>query len=200
MVDTLSVYDAPKGTVMRSLPQYTRYSSPLTLMAIQSHEVDGETWYHVSLPAKPNGQTGWVRASDVTVRSTDTAIHVYLAEHQLDLVVAGTVTMTAPVAVGSPYTPTPRGTFYITDPIDLASDPGTAYGTYALGISGYSDALDTFKGSLPQIAIHGTSQPNLIGRSVSNGCVRMTNTAVVDLAARVGLGTPVIISASRTQA
>ena len=135
------------------------------------------TWYQVALPAKPNGQTGWVRASDVTVRSTDTTIHVYLAEHQLDLVVDGTVTMTAPVAIGSPYTPTPRGTFYITDPIDLASDPGSAYGAYALGISGYSDALDTFKGSLPQIAIHGTSQPQLIGKSVSNGCVRMTNKA-----------------------
>ncbi|NYI40707.1 L,D-transpeptidase [Demequina lutea] len=199
-VGTLDVFDAPGGTVTRGLSRYTYYSSPLTLMAIDKGEADGDTWYQVLLPGKPNGQTGWVRASDVTVSSTDTVIHVYLAEHELDLVVDGTVAMTAPVAVGAPATPTPLGTFYITDSIDLSTNPSGVYGSYALGLSGYSEALDSFKGTLPQIAIHGTYLPESVGKSVSNGCIRMRNDAVHNLAARVGLGTPVIVSASRVAA
>ncbi|NTV40057.1 MAG: L,D-transpeptidase [Demequinaceae bacterium] len=199
-VDTLEVFDAPGGTVTRGLDRYTRYSLPLTLLAIDSREAGGETWYEALLPAKPNGQTGWVKASDVTVTSTDTVIHVYLAERQLDVVVGGEVAMTAPVAVGAPATPTPLGTFYITDPIDLTARPSAVYGDYALGLSGYSEALDSFKGTLPQIAIHGTNAPNMIGQPVSNGCLRMKNDAVRDVASRVGLGTPVIISASRADA
>jgi lipoprotein-anchoring transpeptidase ErfK/SrfK len=199
MVNTLDVFDAPNGAITREMSRYTYYSSPLTLMAIEDADVAGATWYQVLLPAKPNGQTGWVRASDVSVTSTDTLIHVYLAEHELDLVVDGTVTMTEPVAVGAPATPTPLGTFYITDPIDLSADPSSVYGSYALGLSGYSEALNSFKGTVPQIAIHGTDQPNLIGQSVSNGCIHLENSAITDLAVRVGLGTPVIISASRTQ-
>lgn len=197
-VTSLSVFDQPAGVVTRELGRYTRYSLPLTLMAIDSAEVDGASWYQVSLPAKPNGQTGWVRASDVSVSSTHTVVHVYLEERQLDVVVNGSVSMTAPVAVGAAATPTPLGTFYITDPIDLTAHPSAVYGTYALGLSGYSEALDSFKGTLPQIAIHGTNAPNMIGQAVSNGCIRMKNDAVVDVAARVGLGTPVIVSASRT--
>jgi lipoprotein-anchoring transpeptidase ErfK/SrfK len=200
MVDNLAVFDAPGGAVARELDRYTRYSLPLTLMAIDDADVAGETWYHVSLPAKPNGQTGWVRASDVMVSSTDVAIRVYLAEHELDVVVDGEVVLTAPVAVGDPATPTPLGTFYITDPIDLAGNPTGVYGAYALGLSGYSEALDSFKGTSPQIAIHGTNQPRFIGQSVSNGCIRMNNNDVVAVAAHVGLGTPVVVSSSRADA
>ena len=200
MVDSLSVFDAPDGAVTRSLGQYTYYSRPLTLMAIDAIEADGNTWYEVSLPAKPNGQTGWVRASEVIVSSTDTVIHVYLAQHELDVVVGGAVELTAPVAVGSPKTPTPLGTFYITDPIDLSANPTGVYGAYALGLSAYSEALDSFKGTIPQIAIHGTNVPGSIGQSVSNGCIRMQNDAVRDLGGRVGIGTPVIVSAARPEA
>lgn len=200
IVGALQVFDSPGGAVTRELPAYTRYALPLTLMAVDDAEIAGVRWYQVSLPAKPNGQTGWVRASDVVVTSTNTAVHVYLAEHELDVMVDGAVALTAPVAVGDPATPTPLGTFYITDPIDLSSDPGGTYGAYALGISAYSETLDSFKGTLPQIAIHGTNQPASIGKSVSNGCVRMNNDTVAAVAQYVGLGTPVIIHASRADA
>ena len=41
--------------------------------------------------------------------------------------------------------------------------------------------------------IHGTTQPNSIGRSVSNGCIRMLNEHVKDLYERVPLGTKVTV-------
>ncbi len=43
--------------------------------------------------------------------------------------------------------------------------------------------------------IHGTTQPSSIGRSVSNGCIRMINEHVIDLYNRVPVGTPVTVLA-----
>ena len=41
--------------------------------------------------------------------------------------------------------------------------------------------------------IHGTTAPNSIGRSVSNGCIRMLNAHVEDLYERVPIGTKVSV-------
>jgi lipoprotein-anchoring transpeptidase ErfK/SrfK len=41
--------------------------------------------------------------------------------------------------------------------------------------------------------IHGTDNDRTIGRATSSGCFRMTNGHVTDLAARVGVGTPVVV-------
>ncbi|MEM6498855.1 MAG: L,D-transpeptidase, partial [Pseudomonadota bacterium] len=41
--------------------------------------------------------------------------------------------------------------------------------------------------------IHGTTAPRSIGRSVSNGCIRMINEHVVDLYERVPVGTVVTV-------
>ena len=43
-------------------------------------------------------------------------------------------------------------------------------------------------------AIHGTNEPSKIGRFVSHGCIRMLNADVTDLFARVGVGTPVVVT------
>jgi lipoprotein-anchoring transpeptidase ErfK/SrfK len=43
------------------------------------------------------------------------------------------------------------------------------------------------------VGIHGTPQPELLGRAVSGGCVRMRNADVVRIYSRVRLGTPVIV-------
>eukprot|EP01037_Dinobryon_pediforme_P008945 gene8945-biopygen5380 len=41
--------------------------------------------------------------------------------------------------------------------------------------------------------IHGTNEPEEIGRSVSSGCIRMRNIDVIDLYKRVKIGTKVIV-------
>jgi lipoprotein-anchoring transpeptidase ErfK/SrfK len=41
--------------------------------------------------------------------------------------------------------------------------------------------------------IHGTNEPRTIGRSVSSGCIRMLNDDIIDLYARVGIGTKVVV-------
>lgn len=74
------------------------------------------------------------------------------------------------------------------------------YRRYARGVPGgpknplgaralylYRDGRDTM------YRIHGTNQPSSIGRSVSNGCIRMLNAHVKDLYERVPLGTTVVV-------
>lgn len=43
--------------------------------------------------------------------------------------------------------------------------------------------------------IHGTNQPEYIGSAISSGCIRMTNEDVIDLYARVKMGTTVVVLA-----
>lgn len=55
-------------------------------------------------------------------------------------------------------------------------------------------ALDLWQGRVDTLyRIHGTNQPNSIGRSVSSGCIRMWHQDVIDLFDRVPLRTKVIV-------
>lgn len=53
--------------------------------------------------------------------------------------------------------------------------------------------LHTESGNDTAIRIHGTTDPGSIGKSVSNGCIRMRNEAVMDLFDDVPIGTPVYV-------
>jgi lipoprotein-anchoring transpeptidase ErfK/SrfK len=59
----------------------------------------------------------------------------------------------------------------------------------ARGLYLYAGGKDT------QYRIHGTNQPEYIGRAISSGCIRMTNEDVIDLYNRVKLGTIVVVLA-----
>ncbi len=63
--------------------------------------------------------------------------------------------------------------------------PGNPLGARALYL--YKGGRDTY------YRIHGTTQPSSIGRSVSNGCIRMLNEHVADLYERVPLGSRVVV-------
>lgn len=75
-----------------------------------------------------------------------------------------------------------------------------AYAKYADGMPGGpknplgARAIYLFQnGRDTAIRIHGTIEPNSIGKSVSNGCLRMVNEHVIDLYDRVALGAPVMV-------
>ena len=117
-----------------------------------------------------------------------------LADHRVSLYKDGQEILSSPAVIGADRTPTPLGNYYITDPVDLRSRPGGAYGAYALGLSGYSEVLFEFNGGPGQIAIHGTNNPELVGQNVSNGCIRVPNDIIVEIARQAPLGTPVVIT------
>ncbi len=187
----LLVYDQPNGKVVSTLSAKTDYQLPRTLLATSSQP----NWLQVLLPQKPNDSTGWIKGSDVTTTTTDYSMRVSLSQHHLWLYKAGAPVVDSAVVIGKKETPTPTGLFYVTDPVDLQSQPNGPYGAFALGLSGYSNVLPSFDGGPPQIAVHGTPFPDQVGQDISNGCVRVPSPIILQIAKAVPLGTPVTIQA-----
>ena len=63
------------------------------------------------------------------------------------------------------------------------------------GVAGFSDVLQHFGGGVGQIAIHGWNNDAVMGTAASNGCVRMRNGDIAQVAALAPVGTPVQIVA-----
>ncbi len=190
--EDIPVYAAPDPAAkpVTTLTKQTEYLLPRTVLVFD----ESQDWLHVYLPMRPNSVTGWVKATDVSVsQPLEWEVKVSLADHKLTLLHNGAVFFSVPAATGTNDNPTPTGTFFMTDPIDLASQPGTAYGAFAIGLSGHSNTLSEFEGSDGQIAIHGTNDPGTIGQQVSHGCVRVNNDVILKLA-KLPIGTPVVIT------
>ena len=94
----------------------------------------------------------------------------------------------APVGVGAPATPTPRGRFYIRERL---RGTGGAYGPWAFGTSAYSTLSEWPGGGV--VGIHGTNQPGLLPGRPSHGCIRVRNRDIRRLARLMPIGTPVRI-------
>lgn len=100
--------------------------------------------------------------------------------HKLTLFNNNSVYKTYTVATGKPSTPTPKGTFRI---VNRAINPGGPFGARWLGLNAPNG----------DYGIHGTNNPASIGKSVSNGCIRMFNNQVIELSSLVPIGTVVTI-------
>ena len=149
------------------------------------------TWYHVQLPMRPNGATGWVRARNLWVTRVRTRIEVDVSARQLSFFRRGRLVLRTPAAVGSGATPTPYGRFYVNQRL-IPTNPNGPYGPGAIGISAFSNVLTGWTQGGP-VAIHGTNEPSSIGRAVSNGCVRLPNAVLLRLFRMTPAGTPVVV-------
>jgi lipoprotein-anchoring transpeptidase ErfK/SrfK len=129
----------------------------------------------------------------VSLRQVTQRIVVSLAARSMTVYDGQTPIMEAPVAIGDPTTPTPRGNYYI-DGAVRTPDPSGVYGPYQLSVAAFSEVLMTFGSGVGQIAMHGTNAPSLVGSAVSNGCLRMRNADITRLANTVEIGTPVQIA------
>jgi lipoprotein-anchoring transpeptidase ErfK/SrfK len=186
----LGVYDSPMASTARlSLSNPNGDSAPLAVLVISRN---GD-WIEALLPIRPNGSVGWIRASEVTLRQHDYHILVELSAHHITAWKGSAVIDSEAIGVGTANSPTPGGTYYVTEALQ-AIDPSGPYGPYALGLSGYSNVYQSFNGGDGAIGIHGTNDPSAIGRDVSHGCIRMSNTGVTMLAHTLPLGTPVFIA------
>lgn len=173
----------------------TSFGSPFVLAVT---EIDGD-WLRVEIPARPNSQEGWVRAADVTLSESEFRMELTLSDYTLRVLQGDEVVVETQVVIGRPNTPTPVGTFFLGEVLSAqqagVGSPAGAYGPYILATSAYSETLDLFDGGLPVIAFHGTNQPGLIGTQSSNGCVRMPNEVVTQLAGMLPAGTVITVTA-----
>jgi lipoprotein-anchoring transpeptidase ErfK/SrfK len=94
-------------------------------------------------------------------------------------------------AIGANATPTPLGRFYVNQRL-VPTNPYGPFGVGAIGISAFSNVLTGWAQGGP-VAIHGTNQPQLLGRQVSNGCIRIHNAVMRQMFRLAYSGTPVTI-------
>lgn len=151
---------------------------PVVFLAAGPYDPQAD-WTKVYLPVRPNGTTGFVRAEDVDVSANRFRVEVELTGHRLRLFDGEEQVLEEDIGVGTQNTPTPGGVFYIRSLI-ASTDP--VYGTYAFGLSGFSEVHESFNGGPGDIGIHGTNDPSTIGSDVSNGCIRLRDETVIHLA------------------
>jgi lipoprotein-anchoring transpeptidase ErfK/SrfK len=184
---SVEVHDAPDGAVTTTLDNPQASGAPLVLLVLGQ---EGD-WVNVSVAQRPNGSSGWVPASAVTLTTTSYALVASTTNNTLVLYDAGVEKKSFPVATGTGGTPTPTGSFYLTE---LLAPTNQGYGPFAYGLSAFSDALNSFGGGPGQIGLHGTDDEASIGQAASHGCIRLSNADISELAAMLPLGTPITIT------
>lgn len=194
MLEAFAAPGAVPGTPAAAALPNPQRDGRLLVVGILDTDPSGQ-WLYAQLPQRPNGSTGWIRASDVRVFDVANRIEVNVTTNQLRVLRGDSaeVLFEATVATGAPSTPTPLGEYFIDIWNPLGQHP--TYGWGQLSVSGFSDVLYSFGGGIGQIAIHGWNNDSVMGRNVSNGCVRMRNVDIARVAELTGLGTPVRIVA-----
>ena len=163
----------------------------------EAKDANGRAWLRVRLPGrvfdrKTPPPTGWITASDT--RRGQTAWHLVVDVDARRVVVyhGGARKRSFRVIVGKASTPTPRGEYFVEETMRLPA--GHVGAPFALAASARSRVFWSFMGGPGQVALHGVKNVGgTMGTAVSNGCVRMTNDAIVWLAQRIQAGVPLTI-------
>ncbi len=124
-------------------------------------------------------------------------VEVYKSAHRLDVLAVTSDDVTIyicsyDVGLGAPDTPTPVGAFVVTEKNEnprydkpdkglhfagFDVDPRNPVGPRWIGVMGATEATAQFE----DYGIHGTVEPQSIGRNMSDGCIRLRNPEVLEL-------------------
>jgi len=123
-------------------------------------------------------------------------IVISIPDRKLALIEDGQVVKIYPVAVGAARTPSPSGNFTVAARV---SQP-TWYHPHKVVPPGRNNPLGPRWIGLSRggYGIHGTNAPRSIGHAASHGCIRMRNSDVQELFARVEVGDQVDLYSERT--
>jgi lipoprotein-anchoring transpeptidase ErfK/SrfK len=158
-------------------------------LAVRRAPVTGApAWYRVSVPGRPNGRTGWIRAAQVELAAVDRRVVVYRESRRFELWLGDRIVRSGPVAVGAPGMETPLGLYYVTARF---RPTWPVLGAFAFETSAYSKLSEWPGGGV--VGLHGTNAPQLLGRAVSHGCIRLHDRDALFLRTYVRVGTPIQI-------
>jgi lipoprotein-anchoring transpeptidase ErfK/SrfK len=122
---------------------------------------------------------------------------VSLPDRKLALFQNGKVVKIYRVAVGKPSTPSPTGEFKI---VNRVTNPSYYHKGQVIPSGRNNPVGSRWMGlSAKGYGIHGTNQPNSIGKATSTGCIRLSKRDLEELFALVEVGDAVEIRAERDQ-
>lgn len=134
-------------------------------------------------------------AAPISPESYSLRIEIRLSARQLALYRGTTLLRTYPVAVGREGWQTPTGSFEVLEKIQdpawmnpftrrvtPGGSPDNPLGRYWLGF---------WTNGENWVGMHGTPNPESVGRAASHGCIRLHNSDIQELFTLVTVGTPV---------
>jgi lipoprotein-anchoring transpeptidase ErfK/SrfK len=189
-----------KARVLADVSQSRPITGERTTLPVlsQTNPSSGRPWLRVLLPGRVLGQTpppptGWISASDTQLSMTPWRIIVDLNARQVTVERNGRPLRRYTAIVGTPSTPTPTGHYFVEENIRLGA--AAIGGPFALATSDRSNVFQQFDGGPGQIALHGLDNlGGQLGTAESHGCIRLADSAITWLAARIAPGTPVTIA------
>ncbi len=180
----------PHARVIKVMHDFRPDFRPQEILAVRrALGSNGQVWYRISIPMRPNGTYGWIPAASVTLSPTSSQIVVNVSRRTIDIYRRGRHAWHGKVAVGAPGRETPLGHYYVAARFIPYHDP--FLGVFALETSAYSKLTEWPGGGV--VGIHGTDLPQLLGQAVSHGCVRVSNRTAAALKRLAPLGTPIWI-------
>jgi hypothetical protein len=180
---------APGGRVVERLGTETEFGSPRVHAVVRRKR----EWLEVRAAELPNGETGWINAFDADIEAIDHAVHTSLGERALTVRLHGRVVRRVEVAVGGSGTPTPTGTFAVTDKLRMREE-SAAYGCCILALTGHQPRIPQGWSGGDRLAVHGTPDETTVGEAASLGCFRADDADMRWLIHEVPLGTPVTVT------
>ena len=185
----------PWGGVLMRIDGRARWSGgPVGLLVLGTRtDTEGRVWLRVRLPIRPNGRSGWLRADYVRLSRTRYRIEVSVSRRSVRLLRGGRVQRAYRAVVGTPFWPTPKGLFAVSERVPQPN-PEDFLGPWALVLTAFSPTLTSYGGGPGQVALHGRSGASLsdpLGTAASHGCIRIPNAGIRLLARAAREGTPV---------
>jgi hypothetical protein len=181
----------PHARVLRLMHQFRRDFRRQEIFAVASRDgSDGQAWYRISVPGRPNGRMGWIPAWSVKLGPTVAKVMVHRRSRRIVLFWHGRRVWRGKIAVGARGMETPLGLYYATARFVPHNDPYLT--VFAVETSGYSKLTEWPGGGV--FGIHGTPEPWLLGKAVSHGCIRVSAQTARKLRRYVPLGTPIVIT------
>jgi len=191
-----SLHTTPGGSVFtptfngQALPAVnpTVFGNPLVYRVLAG--APGDAWAKVYVPARPNNTTAWVQTSQFNWGSSNRMLQINVSNNTVTVFEGSNVLLTTSAVTGKSSSPTPRANGWVEE---IMAGPSSAYGPRLISLGIFSDALNSFGGGVPKVALHGTNNPGLMGQYASNGCIRVRNEIINQIAGMMPLGSKVVI-------
>ena len=187
----LALRSRPFGPVLAHVGSTTPFGSQRTLSVVATRH---GRWLAVTEAGVGNNRVVWVDAKSGGLRYARTRfeLDVDLSSRSLTVRRNGITVRRLSVGVGRTDSPTPTGTFAVTDKLKGSTYSAT-YGCCILALSATQPNLPAGWSGGNRIAIHGTLSSSDFGRAVSAGCMHASDSNLRYLMRMVPLGTPVVI-------
>lgn len=181
---------SPGGARVAAVGPRTEFGSARVLAVVDERP----GWLRVMDANLSNGERAWIDERATERGTVDYAMTVDLSAKRLVVAQAGRVIRRIRTGVGERGTPTPTGTFAVTDKVPY-TNRASPYGCCALALTAHQPDLPSDWRGGDRIAIHATPVRSSIGRSITLGCMRVATRHARWLMDRIPLGTHVSIRA-----